>query len=149
MGGPPFGASRPFYNGKGDCLMEDFVFGTLASDALRLAHARQAARRRLRTILCPIPYASEARPTRAVELTAWARASLRPQAWVYWSADEQDPQGCWWTLPVTVRRSQWTRSNRTGMWWNGATCSIIAPSYPASPRGRWCATFSCQRAGWP
>ncbi len=71
--------------------MNDFIFGTLADDALRLAHARAAwsgvtHRRRA----CP----RDPLPGQPVSLTLTVGPGQPcDRAWVYWTADGSDPAG--------------------------------------------------------
>ena len=77
--------------------MKDFIFGTLATDELRTAHVRALrsgiTHRFVRSPWDPRPgepvrLECTAGPGKACDLT-----SGRPQAWVYWSTDGEDPQG--------------------------------------------------------
>jgi cyclomaltodextrinase / maltogenic alpha-amylase / neopullulanase len=72
--------------------MNDFIFGTLSTDALRLADVRArrsgVTHRSARFPLAP-------RPSEPVdlELTVGPAHPLCARAWVYWSTDGQDPHG--------------------------------------------------------
>lgn len=71
--------------------MEDFIFGTLASDALRLDHVRAlragVTHRSHRTPRDPLP----GQPIE-LELSV-GPAHPCSRAWVYWSVDGRDPEG--------------------------------------------------------
>ena len=71
--------------------MDDFIFGTLASEALRLAHVRKlrggVTHRAARSPRDPLP----GQPIQ-LELTVGPTQAF-DRAWVYWSTDGQDPEG--------------------------------------------------------
>ncbi len=73
--------------------MDDFIFGTLATDELRLADVRRrrggVTHRQRRIPLDPLP-------GETVQLELMVGPTACPtcdRAWVYWSVDGQDPQG--------------------------------------------------------
>jgi cyclomaltodextrinase len=71
--------------------MDDFIFGTLATEPLRLAHVRQerggVSHRARRSPRDPLP----GQPVQ-VELTLGPTQTF-DRAWIYWSTDGQDPEG--------------------------------------------------------
>lgn len=71
--------------------MDDFIFGTLSTDALRLAHVRRLragiTHNHARTPRDPLP--GEAI---TLELTAGPENPVE-RAWVYWTNDDTDPSG--------------------------------------------------------
>ena len=71
--------------------MEDFIFGTLATDALRLAHARRL-RGGITHHYARSPYAPKPGQAVQVELTL-GPAQACEAAWLYWAAGGGDPQG--------------------------------------------------------
>lgn len=71
--------------------MEDFVFGTLATDALRQAKQREL-RGGVTHNFARTPYSPKPGQPVQLELTLGPEQDFQ-QAWVYWSTDEQDPAG--------------------------------------------------------
>lgn len=71
--------------------MNDFIFGTLATDALRLAHARRL-RGGITHHYARSPYAPKPDQTVQVELSL-GPAQACEAAWLYWAAGGADPQG--------------------------------------------------------
>lgn len=71
--------------------MEDFIFGTLASDALRLEHVR-GLRSGITHHFNRQPYAPKPGQPVQIELSL-GPAQIFDRAWVYWSIDGQEPSG--------------------------------------------------------
>ena len=91
--------------------MDDFIFGTLANDELRLAHLRAAwegvTHRQARDPRDPLP----GQPIRLALSAGPAFAVVR--AWAYWTTDGSDPQGAHgvatngFVTPLTAAGEEW------------------------------------------
>src|SRR5512137_2766416 len=71
--------------------MEDFVFGTLATEAQRIAHERRL-RAGVTHHFARAPYSPRPGQPVQVELTLGLEQCF-DRAWLYWSTDDQDPRG--------------------------------------------------------
>ena len=127
--------------------MEDFVFGTLASDALRLAHQRQVHGGVTHNFMRN-PYAPKPGQPVQVELLLGPEQDF-DQAWVYWSTDEQDPAGVrgqpshGQAIPMHKVEPDWDVVE-----WGYLQYYRAHPTWPS--RGELGALHRlCQRAGWP
>ena len=91
--------------------MDDFLFGTLANDALRLAHLRTAwegvTHREARTPRDPAP-------NQPIKLALSAGPAYSGErAWAYWTTDGSDPQGTHgvatngFVTPLTLVGEEW------------------------------------------
>jgi cyclomaltodextrinase / maltogenic alpha-amylase / neopullulanase len=92
-------------------IMDDFIFGTLATEALRLAHVHKlrdgVTHRSARAPRDPLP----GQPVQ-LELTLGPTQAF-DRAWVYWSTDGQDPEGAGgaarhgWATPMEPVGVEW------------------------------------------
>jgi cyclomaltodextrinase len=118
--------------------MEDFIFGTLATDELRLAHVRRlqngVTHRQRRSPRGP-------RPGEPIEL----KLSVGPgytseQAWVYWTTEGEEPGGRsgradhGWATPMQPVGAEWN----TMLWGYNRHFRAVLPGQPKDTILRYC-----------
>lgn len=126
--------------------MEDFIFGTLANDALRLEHVR-----RLRAGVTHHSRRAPRDPAVGqpikLELTV-GPAHPCSQAWVYWSTDGVDPEGSngvakhGWATPLEAFGTEWD----TLLWGYVRRYQVTLPGQPAGTVLRYRLSVSAETA---